>query len=78
MPGLLEPHDHGACVTRSPGTHLNARQIRQLCDGPRTVQVAFDADSNGSGQLAARRLSRSLLEQGLSAGRVSLPPIWRL
>ena len=44
-------------VTCSMGNHLNARQFRQLCDGPRTVYLAFDADSNGSGQQAAQRLA---------------------
>ena len=37
-------------VTCSMGTNLNAHQFRQLCDGPRTVYLAFDADHNGSGQ----------------------------
>ena len=46
-------------VTCSLGTHLNARQLRQLCDGPRTVYLAFDADSNGSGPQAAERLAAS-------------------
>ena len=32
-------------VTCSLGTHLNAQQFRQLCDGPRTVYLAFDADA---------------------------------
>ncbi len=32
-------------VTCSLGTHLNAHQFRQLCDGPRTVYLAFDADA---------------------------------
>ena len=41
-------------VTCSLGTNLNARQLRQLCDGPRTVYLAFDTDSNGSGQQAAQ------------------------
>ena len=41
-------------VTCSLGAHLNARQFRQLCDGPRTVYLAFDADANGSGQQAAQ------------------------
>ena len=48
-------------VTCSLGTHLNARQFRQLCDGPRTVYLAFDADANGSGQQAAQSLSRPSL-----------------
>ena len=60
-------------VTCSLGTHLNARQFRQLCDGPRTVYLAFDADSNGSGQQAAQHLSRSLRERGITARLVSLP-----
>ena len=37
-------------VTCSMGNHLNAHQYRQLCDSPRTVYLAFDADTNGSGQ----------------------------
>jgi len=60
-------------VTCSLGTHLNARQFRQLCDGPRTVYLTLDADSNGSGQLAAESLSRDLRERGITTYRVSLP-----
>jgi DNA primase len=60
-------------VTCSLGTHLNARQFRQLCDGTRTVYVAFDADGNGSGQQAAQCLSRNLQERGTLARLVSLP-----
>jgi DNA primase len=60
-------------VTCSLGTHLNARQFRQLCDGPRIVYLTFDADRNGSGQQAAQRLSQSLRERGISARLVSLP-----
>jgi len=60
-------------VTCSLGTHLNARQFRQLCDTPRTVYLAFDADRNGSGQQAAECLSRRLWEQGITARMVSLP-----
>jgi DNA primase len=60
-------------VTCSLGTHLNARQLGQLCDGPRTVYVTFDADGNGSGQQAAQCLSRSLRERGITARLVSLP-----
>jgi DNA primase len=33
-------------LTCSLGTHLNARQFRQLCDAPRTVYITFDADPN--------------------------------
>lgn len=60
-------------VTCSLGTQLNALQLRQLCDGPRTVYLAFDADGNGSGQQAAQSLSRSLQERGISTRPVSLP-----
>jgi DNA primase len=60
-------------VTCSLGTHLNARQFRQLCDASRTVYLAFDADRNGSGQHAAQDLSRSLRERGIPARLVSLP-----
>ena len=60
-------------VTCSLGTHLNARQLRQLCDGPRTVYLAFDTDSNGSGQQAAQRLSRTLRERSVDTRLVSLP-----
>jgi DNA primase len=60
-------------VTCSLGTHLNARQFRQLCDAPRTVYLTFDADANGSGQQAAQRLARRLRDQGLAARMVSLP-----
>jgi DNA primase len=61
-------------VTCALGNHLNACQFRQLCDGrARTVFVAFDADSNGSGQQAAQRLAGRLCEQGLNARRLSLP-----
>lgn len=56
------------------GSHLNARQLRQLCDGvPRTLYLAFDSDVNGSGQQAAQRLSRRLLDQGVTSLRVELP-----
>src|SRR5438477_6389969 len=44
-------------VTCSLGTNLNARQFRQLCDGPRTIYLSFDADRNGSGQHAAQSLA---------------------
>jgi len=60
-------------VTCSLGTHLNARQFRQLCDGPRTVYLAFDADTNGSGQKAAQSLAYRLTEHGVNARTVSLP-----
>ena len=60
-------------VTCSLGTNLNARQLRQLCDGSRTVYLAFDADQNGSGQKGAQSLACRLAEVGVSARTVSLP-----
>lgn len=60
-------------VTCSLGTHLNARQFRQLCDGPRTVYLTFDADINGSGQQAAQSLACRLREQSVNVRKVSLP-----
>ena len=60
-------------LTCSMGTHLNACQFRQLCDGPRTVYLTFDADTNGSGQQAAQELACRLREHGINARRVSLP-----
>jgi DNA primase len=60
-------------VTCSLGTHLNAHQFRQLCDGPRAVYLTFDADGNGSGQHAAQCLSRSLRERGIPTRLVSRP-----
>jgi DNA primase len=60
-------------VTCSLGANLNARQFRQLCDGPRTVYLAFDADRNGSGQRAAQSLACRLTEQGVNVRTVALP-----
>jgi len=60
-------------VTCSLGTHLNARQLRQLCDAPRTVYLAFDTDPNGSGQQAAQHLARTLRQPGVTVRLVSLP-----
>ncbi len=60
-------------VTCSLGTNLNARQFRQLCDGPRTVYLAFDTDRNGSGQQAAQSLACRLTEQGVNVRTVALP-----
>ena len=60
-------------VTCAMGTHLNGRQFRQLCDRPRTVYLAFDADTNGSGQSAAQSLACRLREQGLNVRIVLLP-----
>ncbi len=60
-------------VTCSMGNHLNGRQYRQLCDRPRTVYLAFDADPNGSGRQAAHSLAGRLREQGMNVRSVSLP-----
>jgi len=60
-------------VTCSMGNHLNAHQYRQLCDLPRTVYLAFDTDTNGSGQQAAQSLACRLREQGVDVRTVSLP-----
>jgi DNA primase len=60
-------------VTCAMGTHLNSLQFRQLCDRPRTVYLAFDDDTNGSGQSAAQSLARRLREQGLNVRTVLLP-----
>jgi DNA primase len=68
---LWEAGFHNA--TCSLGTNLNTRQFRQLCDAPRNVYIAFDADVNGSGQHAAQDLSRRLRERGIAGRLVSLP-----
>lgn len=66
-------------VTCALGSHLNALQIRQLCEGhscerkTRTVYLAFDSDANGSGQKAAQCLSQRLRAEGITARRVDLP-----
>ena len=60
-------------VTCSMGNQLNLHQYRQLCDRPRTVYLAFDADTNGSGQKAAQSLASRLRKQGITVRIVSLP-----
>jgi DNA primase len=60
-------------VTCSMGNHLNVRQYRQLCDRPRTVYLAFDADANGSGQRATQALAHRLREQRLKVRTIELP-----
>ena len=60
-------------LTCSLGTHLNACQFRQLCDGQRTVYLTFDGDANGSGQQAAQRLAHRLRAHGIATRRVLLP-----
>ena len=60
-------------VTCSLGNHLNLRQYGQLCDRPRTVYLAFDADTNGSGQQAAQSLACRLSDQSINVRTISLP-----
>ena len=60
-------------VTCSLGTHLNADQLLQLCEGRRTVYLTFDVDDNQSGQRAAEQLARRLNAQGIATRRVLLP-----
>jgi DNA primase len=60
-------------VTCSLGTHLNADQFRQLCDGPRIVYLTFDDDHNQSGQQAAVQLAHRLRAHGNSVRRILLP-----
>jgi len=62
---------HTTCAL---GTHLTPGQLRQLCDRPRTVYLAFDVDANGSGQQAAQGLAHRLRAQGITPRRVLLPP----
>jgi DNA primase len=60
-------------VTCSLGTHLNADQFRQLCDGRRTVYLTFDVDTNQSGQQASVQLAQRLAAKGIATRRVLLP-----
>ncbi len=60
-------------LTCSFGTHLNTFQFQQLCDRPRTVYLAFDADANSSGQQASQQLAQRLRAQGIATRRVLLP-----
>jgi DNA primase len=60
-------------VTCSLGTHLNPDQVRQLCDRPRIVYVAFDDDANHSGQQAAQQLAHRLAAHAISVRRIALP-----
>jgi DNA primase len=56
------------------GSHLNQQQLTELCQpGERVPYLCFDADHNGSGQRAARRLSIQLRHAGVEALRVDLP-----
>jgi DNA primase len=59
-------------LTCSLGIHLNAYQFQQLCQGPRTLYLTFDADANGSGQQASQRLAHRLQAQGITTRRVLL------
>jgi DNA primase len=60
-------------LTCAMGTQLNTHQFRQLCDGTRTIFLAFDADANGSGQRATQTLAHRLTEQRLKVCTVELP-----
>lgn len=60
-------------VTCAMGTQLNMYQLRQLCEGTRTIYLAFDADANGSGQRATQALAHRLSEQGSKVCTVELP-----
>ena len=60
-------------VTCAMGTHLNTRQFQQLCDGPRTVYLSFDADANGSGPQASQQLADRLGAHGILTRRIVLP-----
>jgi DNA primase len=60
-------------VTCAMGNHLNAHQYGQLCDSPRTVYLAFDADANGSGQQAAEVLACRLRQRPIHVRRIALP-----
>ena len=60
-------------VTCSLGTHLNPEQFRQLCEGPRTIYIAFDHDLNQSGQQAAKQLTHRLAPQAVSVRWIVLP-----
>ena len=60
-------------VTCSMGVHLNARQLRQLCDYGGSVYVAFDSDANQSGERAAQQILSCLSAQGVPVRRVQLP-----
>jgi DNA primase len=60
-------------VACSLGTHLNARQLQQLGDSPRTVYLSFDADSNGSGSQASEQLAQRLEARGIPARHIVLP-----
>ena len=61
-------------ATTALGTQLNNAQLGQLCrSAPRPIHICFDADLNGSGQQAARRLSIQLRRAGVEALRVALP-----
>ena len=60
-------------VTCSLGTHLNTRQFQQLCSNHRTIWLAFDADSNGSGREAAVRLAAQLRGADITVRIVTLP-----
>lgn len=56
------------------GSHLNLQQLTELSQvGERLPYICFDADRNGSGQRAARRLGIQLRHAGVEALRIDLP-----
>jgi DNA primase len=56
------------------GCHPNPRQLAQLSQViSRKVYLCFDADVNGSGQVAAKQLSTQLRQTGVETLRVELP-----
>ena len=56
------------------GSLLNNRQLTELCQpAGRLIYIRLDADRNGAGQRAARRLSIQLRHAGVDALRVELP-----
>ena len=61
-------------VTCSLGTHLNADQFRQLCEGKRSVYVAFDMRSEPERPAGSEQLTDRLQARTVSAARrVVLP-----
>ena len=55
MPRCGRPVSKRHLLALDPSEHA----LSQLCDGPRTVYLTLDTDSNGSGQQAAGALTKS-------------------
>jgi DNA primase len=64
-------------ATCAIGSHLNAQQFQQLCDGvSRTVYLAFDSDVNGSGPTSRATAIAALVERrsdGATGGTARRP-----